>query len=160
MWDAGQYLKYAEERSRPFFDLLARVRLDQPHFIADLGCGAGNLTRALAERWPGARVIGIDSSLEMLTQAMPLGIPGRLDFEEADISLWTPPAPSELITSNAALQWVSDHDALLNRLATMLAPGGVLAVQMPYHVEDPAQRAIEETKVDSRWRVTLQGVGL
>jgi trans-aconitate 2-methyltransferase len=160
MWDAGQYLKYAEERSRPFFDLLARVRLEHAEFIADLGCGPGNLTRTLAERWPKARVVGVDSSPEMLEQARALAIPGRLDFVQGDIASWLPEKPADLIVSNAAFQWVSHHDILLARLAKMLAPGGTLAVQMPFHFENPAHLAIEETKADPRWRASLKGVGL
>lgn len=160
MWDAGQYLKYSEERSRPFFDLLARVRLEHAGFIADLGCGPGNLTRTLAERWPDARVVGVDNSPEMLEQAKPLAIPGRLDFVQADIASWAPEKPVNLIASNAACHWVSDHDVLLARLTKMLAPGGTLAVQMPYHFQNPAHLAIEEAKTDPRWSAVLQGVGL
>jgi len=160
MWDTEQYLKYSEERSRPFADLLARVRIEQPDFIADLGCGPGNLTRTLAERWPGARVVGVDSLREMLERARLLAMAARLDFALADIASWSPEKPVDLIVSNAALQWVGDHDALLPRLAGLLAPGGTLAVQMPYHFEDPAHLAIEETKADPRWSASLQGVGL
>lgn len=160
IWDAGQYLKYAEERSRPFFDLLARVRLEDVASIADLGCGPGNLTRTLAERWPGARVVGVDNSPEMLGKAWPLAIPGRLEFVQADISAWSPDEPVNLIVSNAALQWLSNHDELLSRLARMLAKGGTLAVQMPYHFQNPAHLAIEETKADPRWSAALEGVGL
>ena len=160
MWGAGQYLKYAEERSRPFFDLLARVRRENADFIADLGCGPGNLTRTLAERWPGARVIGVDSSPEMLEQAKPLAIPGRLGFMQADLASWMPNESMDLIVSNAALQWVDDHGALLVRLAKMLSPGGTLAVQMPHHFQDPAHLVIEKTRADPRWSTTLKGIGL
>jgi trans-aconitate 2-methyltransferase len=158
MWDAAQYLKYADERSRPFFDLLARVRKDNAARIADLGCGPGNLTRTLAERWPAAHVIGVDSSAEMLAQASP--IPGRLEFVKADLTSWTPDRPLDLIVSNAALQWVDHHEALLARLVGLLAPGGTLAVQVPYHFENPAHRIMEEAKADPRWSAALKGVGL
>jgi trans-aconitate 2-methyltransferase len=160
MWDAGQYLKYSEERSRPFFDLLVRVQKEQADFIADLGCGPGNLTRTLTERWPATRVVGVDNSPEMLERARPLAIPGRLDFVQADIGSWSPDEPVDLIVSNAAIQWVSDHEVLLARLAKMLGPGGTLAAQMPYHFQNPAHIAIEETKKDPRWNAALQGVGL
>src|SRR2546423_13413312 len=112
MWDAGQYLKYSGERSRPFCDLLARVRIEQADFITDLGCGPGNLTRTLSERWSAARVVGVDNCPEMLEQARPLAIPGRLDFVQADIASWWPDKSVDLIVSNAALQWVSAHDVL------------------------------------------------
>jgi trans-aconitate 2-methyltransferase len=160
MWDAGQYLKYAEERSRPFADLLARVRAEDAKLIADLGCGPGNLTRTLAERWPAARVVGVDNSSEMLARAQPLTLPGRLDFVQADLASWAAVRPVDLIVSNAAFQWVADHDTLFSRLGGMLAAGGTLAVQMPYHFENPAHLMIEETKADPRWRAALQGVGL
>jgi trans-aconitate 2-methyltransferase len=160
MWEAKQYLKYSEQRSRPFFDLLSRVRNERVHHVADLGCGPGNLTCTLHERWPAALVVGVDNSAEMLEQAQPLAIPGRLEFTRADIASWSPSRQLDVIASNAALQWVGDHEILLIRLAKMLAPGGTLAVQMPYYFEHPAHGAIEETKADPRWRATLQGIGL
>jgi trans-aconitate 2-methyltransferase len=160
MWDPQQYLQFADERSRPFFDLLAHVPCQQPKSIADLGCGAGNLTEKLSERWPQARVTGIDNSPEMLTKAKRLAIPGRLEFAQAAIENWTPAEPIDLLLSNAALHWVSDHAALLVRLAGMLTPNGMLAVQMPARFNTPSQTAIEETAADPRWAATLQGVGL
>lgn len=160
MWDAAQYLKYSDERSRPFFDLLARVNKENAGLIVDLGCGPGNLTRTLVDRWPLARVVGVDNSVEMLEQAKPLAIPGRLEFVQADVTSWTPGNPIDLIVSNAAFQWVGDHEALLGRLVNMLAPGGMLAVQMPYHFQNPAHLAIEEVKTDPRWSALLKGVGL
>jgi trans-aconitate 2-methyltransferase len=160
MWDARQYLKYSDERSRPFIDLLARVQREQTDFIADLGCGPGNLTRILTERWPAAKVVGLDNSPEMLEQARTLACPGRLDFVEADIASWSPEQPIDLVISNAALQWVPDHATLVNRLVKMLAPGGTLAIQMPVLFENPAHIAIEATTADSRWQKALGGVGL
>lgn len=160
MWDAQQYLKYAGERSRPFADLLARVNRDDPGAVADLGCGPGNLTRTLAERWPQARVVGVDSSPEMLGQARALAVPGRLEFVQAEIASWAPPGPVDVIISNAALQWVSDHGGLLARLAGLLAPGGTLAVQVPYHFRESPHLLIDEVKADPRWRAALAGVGL
>jgi trans-aconitate 2-methyltransferase len=160
MWDADQYLKYADERSRPFFDLLARVPESDANFIVDLGCGPGNLTRTLIDRWPQARVLGVDNSPEMLDQASRLAMPGRLDFLQADILSWSPAAPVDRIVSNAAWQWVGHHESLLSRLAKALSPGGTLAVQMPYHFQSPAHQIIEETKDDPRWRPALEGVGL
>jgi trans-aconitate 2-methyltransferase len=160
MWDAKQYLKYSDERARPFFDLLARVQSDRAAFIADLGCGPGHLTRGLAERWPSAHVVGVDNSAEMLEQARPLTIPGRLDFVQADIAAWSLATPLDLLVSNAALHWVNDHEPVLAHLVKMLAPGGTLAVQLPYHFENPAHLAIEDVKADPRWREALQGAGL
>lgn len=160
MWDAGRYLNYSKERSRPFYDLLARVNLDTAASIADLGCGPGHLTRVLADRWPHARIIGVDSSPEMLTKARQVSVPDRLAFVQADLASWPAPGPLDLIVSNAALQWVGDHERLLARLAGMLAPAGVLAVQVPAHFDDPAYQAIAETATRPRWDAVLRGVGL
>jgi trans-aconitate 2-methyltransferase len=157
-WDADQYLKFADERSRPFFDLLAQIRVDAPASIADLGCGTGSPTRALAERWPAARVVGVDNSPDMLKKAEPLS--GRLDFVLADVNEWTPPGPLDLIVSNATFHWVVDHDRLLARLKMMLRPGGTLAVQMPHRFNTPSQHAVDATSADPRWAELLRGVGL
>jgi trans-aconitate 2-methyltransferase len=126
MWNARDYLKFSAERSRPFADLLSQVRKEQARTIADLGCGTGNLTRVLAERWPTARVVGID----------------------------------DLLVSNAALQWVGDHDGLLMRLTGTLAADGILAVQLPSRFGSPMYVAIEETAAGPRWASRLKGVGL
>src|SRR4051794_37689981 len=99
MWDADQYLKFQTERARPFADLLAQVRPDRIRSIADLGCGTGHLTRTLAERWPDACVVGIDSSAAMLEKAQSLAVPGRLDFLQADIATWSPEHRFDLLVS-------------------------------------------------------------
>jgi trans-aconitate 2-methyltransferase len=160
MWDAYEYLKFAGERGRPFADLLAQVDRKDARLIADLGCGTGNLTRLLAERWSSATVIGVDSSLEMLVQAKRLTIPNRLEFVHRDIASWSPAAPVDLIVSNAALHWIPDHASLLSRLSSMLVAGGTLAVQMPNRFDNESQVAIEEIAADPRWAEKLKGVGL
>jgi trans-aconitate 2-methyltransferase len=160
MWDADQYLKFADERSRPFFDLLAQVRCEQPATIVDLGCGPGNLTRSAADRWPKARVLGIDNSESMLAQAQPRAIPGRLAFELADVETWSPSQPVELIVSNAALQWVRHHALLLPRIAGMLAPGGTLAVQLPDFFHMPAHAAIDAVAAEPRWAARVASAGV
>jgi trans-aconitate 2-methyltransferase len=160
MWDADEYSKFSRERSRPFRDLLAQVSLERPELIADLGCGTGSLTRSLADRWPSARVLGIDESPEMLAEALPLAIPSRLEFVRAEIAEWSPGRPVDLIVSNAALHWIGDHAALFARLAAMLSPGGTLAVQMPDRFQTPSQAAIEQAVSDPRFSSVLKGVGL
>jgi trans-aconitate 2-methyltransferase len=160
MWDADQYTKFSRERSRPFDDLMAQVTVERPEFIVDLGCGTGSLTRTLAERWPAARVLGVDSSVEMLEKARPQAIPGRLEFTQSDIGQWKPDRPADLIVSNAALHWIPDHDALFRRLAGMLAPQGTLAVQMPDRFRTPSQEAIEAASANPRWSSRLAGIGL
>jgi trans-aconitate 2-methyltransferase len=159
-WDPTQYLRFQPERSRPFFDLLEHVTWERVNAAADLGCGTGELTRALCERWPDAAVIGVDSSPEMLDHARKWTVPGRLEFVQADISTWESPRPLDLIVSNAALQWVGNHDKLLPALCAMLAPAGTLAVQLPCHFETPAHRVIAEVTEAPRWQAQLHGVGL
>jgi trans-aconitate 2-methyltransferase len=160
MWDADQYSKFARERSRPFDDLLGQIMAESPRSIVDLGCGTGSQTRRLAERWPAARVVGVDSSAEMLEKSRGLAIPGRLEFVQAGIDEWSPTGPVDLIVSNAALHWIAVHESLLKRLAAMLAPSGTLAVQMPARFGTASQDAIEAACADPRWSSQLQGVGL
>ncbi|WP_020475622.1 methyltransferase [Zavarzinella formosa] len=160
MWDAKEYLKFADERSRPFADLLGQVRQQECRRIVDLGCGTGHLTLTLAERWPAARVTGVDQSAEMLAKATPLAIPHRLEFVQADIADWSADGPVDLLVSNAALHWLGDHRGLFTRLAGLLAPGGTLAVQMPNRFRTATQFAVEEATADPRWASRLQGVGL
>jgi trans-aconitate 2-methyltransferase len=162
MWDANQYNKFAAERERPFADLVEQAAQSGTEIrqIVDLGCGPGRLTRQLAERWPAAHVVGVDNSPEMLTKAQPLTVPGRLEFVQADLALWSPDQPVDLILSNAALHWIADHERLLTRLAGWLGPSGTLAVQMPNRFDGPVQQAIDATAADPRWAAQLRGVGL
>src|SRR5579859_428687 len=160
MWNREQYLKFMNERSRPFFDLLARVPPGNYRHIVDLGCGPGNLTKVLAEQWPKALVTGLDNSPAMLADVAALAIPGRLEFVQGDISSWNPAGPVDLLVSNAVLQWIAGHEVLLPRLAALLLNGGTLAVQLPIHMNTPAQQAVAEVVQRGRWRTILAGVGL
>ena len=127
-WDPAQYLQFSDQRLRPALDLLGQVRLDAPAHIVDLGCGAGNVSVILKQRFPAAEVVGVDSSASMLEKARAAAPACR--FEQGDFATWQPAVASSLIYSNAALQWVGGHAALFPRLMSLLAPGGVLAVQM------------------------------
>jgi trans-aconitate 2-methyltransferase len=160
MWDPTQYQKFARERARPFHDLLAQVRREHIDSAADLGCGPGTMTRVLAERWPEASVIGVDHSPEMLAEARPHVIPGRLRFEEGDLTTWRPAAPLDLLVCNAALHWAADHAGVLASWSALLAPRGVLAVQMPYAFRTPSHRLIHQTAQEPRWADRLAGAGL
>jgi trans-aconitate 2-methyltransferase len=142
-WDPSRYLAFADHRQRPALELLARVPLSSPTLVYDLGCGTGSATRAVSGRWPEARVIGVDSSTEMLERAA--ATPSRIEWLAADVRSWEPSQPAHLIYSNAALHWVGDHDALFPRLLARLAPGGCLAVQMPLSWDLPSHHAIRET---------------
>jgi trans-aconitate 2-methyltransferase len=166
MWDPGAYLRFGDERSRPFFDLLSRVRADEPGFVVDLGCGPGHLTAALAARWPAARVLGVDSSPEMIEAARTGGEAaaaaraGRLEFRLADIRTWQPGRPVDVITCNAVLQWIPGHEELLAEWVRWLAPGGWLAFQLPGNFDQPSHTILRELAIAPRWRSLLDGVQL
>ena len=140
-WDPSQYLKFGNQRLRPALDLLARLPLDQPQRVVDLGCGAGNVTRFIAQRWPQAQVTGVDSSAEMLAKARS-ALPAA-QWIEAGIGAWQPEAPVDLIYSNAALHWLPGHAQLFPALMAKLKPGGVLAVQMPRNWGAPSHTSID-----------------
>ena len=161
MWDPGQYLRYAEQRGRPFFDLLARVPAVQPEFVVDLGCGPGNLTAPLTERWPGAEILGVDNSPEMIAAAQAEhGNRPRLAFRQADMRDWRPERPVDVLISNAALQWVPGHLAVIRRWPGLLAPGGWLAFQLPGNYDQPSHAILLELVRSERWRGLLAGVQL
>lgn len=161
MWDPGQYGRFADERSRPFFDLMARVGADDPQLVADLGCGTGTLTASLADRWPAAAVLGVDSSAAMIEAAAALGSRGgRLSFTLGDVRGWAPARRPDVIVSNAVLQWVPDHLDVLRRWAGLLAPGGWLAVQVPGNFDQPSHAVLRELAGSARWRPLLAGVEL
>jgi trans-aconitate 2-methyltransferase len=152
-WNPDLYLAFGDHRLRPALDLLARIPLERPRRIVDLGCGPGNVTKFLAERWPDAAVVGVDNASAMLERAR-RDFP-RLTWQRADIAAWQPEQPPDLIFSNAALHWLDGHDRLFPRLLGMLAPGGVLAVQMPRNFGAPSHVAIDATVEDGPWRTRL-----
>jgi trans-aconitate 2-methyltransferase len=153
-WDPAQYLKFAGPRLRPALDLLQRIDLEAPKTIYDLGAGAGNVTRLIAGRWPAAKIVGVDSSSEMLAKAA-IEMP-NLDWQQADLGTWRPATPPDLIYSNAALHWLDDHDKLFTGLFASLAPKGVLAVQIPRNFGARSHTSITETALDGPWRKTLE----
>ncbi len=162
MWDPGTYLRFGTERARPFFDLVSRVQAEAPGFVADLGCGPGNLTAALAARWPAARVLGVDSSPEMIeaARAETGAQAGRLTFQLADLRAWQPDQPIDVITCNAVLQWIPGHQELLASWVRWLAPGGWLAFQLPGNFDQPSHTILRELASTPRWRPLLDGVQL
>lgn len=161
MWDPGQYLRYAGERARPFFDLLARVGAADPGYVADLGCGPGNLTATLAERWPTAEIVGVDNSAEMIAAAgADHGANPRLRFRQADMRGWRPERPVDVLVSNAALQWVPGHLDVVRRWPGLLSPGGWLAFQLPGNYDQPSHAILLELVSSERWRGLLAGVAL
>ncbi|WP_328464858.1 trans-aconitate 2-methyltransferase [Streptomyces sp. NBC_00448] len=165
-WDPHQYLRHSTHRTRPFLDLLTRITElpggDTPR-IADIGCGPGNVTARLADRWPGAHITGYDSSADMLDAARehagPTSGGGELDFRKADAAVWTPDEPFDLIVSNAALQWVPGHADRFPSWLEHIAPGGVLAFQVPGNFNAPSHALLAELCDTPHWRARLAGHG-
>jgi trans-aconitate 2-methyltransferase len=152
-WDPTQYLRYTDERLRPALDLMARVPLDAPSRIVDLGCGPGNVTAILAQRWPSAAVIGLDGSAAMLDKARAAA--PACTFIEGSFGTWAPAGKVDLLYSNAALHWLGGHPALFPRLLGHLAPGGVFAVQMPAMHDAPLRALQHEVAANGPWAERL-----
>lgn len=153
VWNPDQYLKFADHRLRPSQDLLARVDLAEAKLVCDVGCGPGNVTPLLRARFPQARLVGIDSSAEMLEKAR-AAHPGD-DWILADAAHWVPDSPPDLLFANASLQWLGDHATLFPRLFGLLAPGGTLAVQMPRNFQAPSHQGMLEAALGGPWREVL-----
>ncbi|BDG71065.1 methyltransferase domain-containing protein [Roseomonas fluvialis] len=152
-WDAAQYLRFEDERLRPALDLIGRIAHPGPARVVDLGCGAGNALPALAARFAGAEVMGVDGSAAMLAKATGFAT------QQADITTWTPASPVDVLFSNAALQWLGAHATLFPRLLTCVAPGGVLAVQMPSMHAAPLRAEQDRVAREGPWAATLARVG-
>ncbi len=152
-WSPKQYSTFEGERTRPVRDLLAAVPVASAHSAIDVGCGPGNSTEVLAERFPGASIRGFDSSPDMIAAARKR-LPGAV-FDVLDVATWNEPGPFDVILANAVFQWVPDHASLLPALAAKLAPGGSLAVQMPDNLAEPAHRLMRETAADGQWATKL-----
>ena len=154
-WNPSLYTRFEDERTRPARDLLARVPLHSAARVFDLGCGPGNSTALLAARFPAGEIVGTDNSESMLGSARSR-LPG-LRFEACDIADWEPAVPPDLIYANAALQWLGDHERLFPRLFAALAPGGVLAIQMPDNHEEPSHRLMREVATEAPWSAHIDG---
>lgn len=155
-WDPERYLTFGDERGRPFVDLLARVGATEVSRVVDLGCGPGNLTAILRQRWPAAGVVGVDSSPEMVGRAREAGIEG-VRFEVGDLRAWQADRPVDVLVSNATLQWVPDHLALLPGLVAQVAPGGWLAFQVPGNFAEPSHALLHELAAEERFREYVAG---
>lgn len=155
-WNPQAYEAFAHHRMRPAIDLLNRVPLVAPRRIVDLGCGSGGVTLLLAQRWPGARILALDSSAEMLTKARTRST--AIEWQHADLAAWRPSERFDLLFSNAALHWLSDHAGLFSRLGEALAPGGVLAVQMPSNFSAPSHVLMHELALEPLYRTYLEAL--
>jgi len=156
VWNPQTYLTFADERTRPAAELLARVPQDAPSRVIDLGCGPGNSTALLRTRWVDARIEGLDSSADMLAQAKKSGI--AADWIEADVASWTASAPYDVIFSNATFQWLGDHASLLPRLIDLVKPGGTFAFQVPHNMDAPSHALMRETAAHGPWSAKLRNV--
>jgi trans-aconitate 2-methyltransferase len=156
VWDPEKYLDYADLRARPFHDLIARIGVSSPRRVVDLGCGPGNLTVSLRERWPGAILECGDSSPEMVESARSRG----LDASLLDVRDWTPAPDTDVVVSNAVLQWVPGHESLLRRWVSELPPGAVVAVQVPGNFNAPSHALTRELAASPAWASRLADVVL
>jgi len=156
-WDPEVYLAYADERGRPFLDLISRIDAVEPLRVVDLGCGPGNLTRVLADRWPAADVVGLDSSPEMTEKANSEHSTG-VRFEVADLRGWRPADPVDVLVSNATLQWVPGHLDVLPEMVAQVAPGGWFAFQVPGNFTEPSHVLLDQLAEDDRFSAYLQGI--
>ena len=153
-WNPQQYLKFSGHRLRPALDLLMRIPDFAVHSIADLGAGAGNVTKMIKERWPDAAVTAVEGSAEMVATGKKEA--PQVEWQHADLAAWHPAQRYDLIYSNAALHWLPDHDKLFPSLIARLQPGGILAVQMPRNFEALSHTLIAETALNGPWRAKLE----
>lgn len=151
-WDPAQYQKYGDERSRPFVELIARIDATDPSYVVDLGCGPGPLTRLLADRWPSAEALGVDSSPDMIEAAQEFAIAGRLGFVVGEIASWQPGRAVDVLVANAALHWVPGHVELIPQFASWLTDGGVVAFQVPDNFTEPSHTLLRDLRLSPRWR--------
>ncbi|MGG5172614.1 trans-aconitate 2-methyltransferase [Pseudarthrobacter sp. J1738] len=158
-WDPTKYTQFGDYRDRPFFDLAGRVMTESPDVVVDLGCGPGNLTASLARRWPNARVIGLDSSTAMLERAQTHAAKhSNLEFVQGDIATWQPAPEVDVVITNAALQWVPEHQKLLVEWLRALRPGAWFALQVPGNFNAPSHELMREVADSPRWSERLAGV--
>ncbi len=154
-WNPDRYLQFKSERTQPSFDLVARIELDKPKTIIDIGCGPGNSTQVLALRWRTSDVTGLDNSKAMIEKA-------GTDFPKqhwmlGDVRDMNGDTTYDLVFSSATLQWVPDHESLLPRLISLVNPGGAIAIQIPRFKTMPVSRAIDAVSKREKWSTNTKG---
>ena len=154
-WNPGLYLKFGDERTQPSVDLVSRIKAINPRNIIDVGCGPGNSTMVLANRWPEAEIYGLDSSRAMIEKA-------RLDYPEkiwlqGDILDFVPEQKYGIVFSNAVLQWIPDHEKLVSGLFDMVDAGGALAVQISLFSSMTMGKIIEDVSSSGVWQKLMEG---
>ena len=151
-WNSAQYVRFRKERTQPAIDLAARIGLDAPASVLDVGCGPGNSTAILQERFPYAKILGVDSSPNMLERARKEH--PELEFRQLDVSseAWDLDGAFDLVFSNACIHWVPDHHRLLPKMMSVLNSGGMLAVQVPITSEEPMHQILHEISGRDAWR--------
>jgi trans-aconitate 2-methyltransferase len=152
-WNPSSYLQFGDERTRPAIDLVTRIALDSPRTAIDLGCGPGNSTQLLRQRWPQSRVIGLDSSAEMIESASQ-SYPDQ-EWVLGSLQEWRADVPQDLVFSNAALQWVPGHAELTRRLFAQAASGGALAFQIPSAKYSVVRSIIHDVAGDPTWAAQM-----
>lgn len=153
-WNATLYLNFDNERLRPALDLLAQIPAKDPKLIYDLGCGPGNVTMYLKQRWSNARVVGIDSSADMIAKAQ--AISSEIEWRLADLTTWQADAPADVLYTNATLHWLDNHEVLFPRLLDAVKPGGVMAIQIPNNFSAPSHTSIADVVRDGPWQERLK----
>ena len=154
-WDPAEYMRFGDERTRPSVDLVSRITVGSPASVIDLGCGPGNSTRVLRQRWPSARVTGLDNSAQMISTA-------RREYPDGDwilssIEDWRPAQAFDVVFSNAALQWLPGHGPLVERLFGHVSPGGALGLQVPSADYALVRTLIHEIALDGPWAARMVG---
>lgn len=153
-WDPNQYLRFERERTQPCIDLVNRINVEQANFAVDLGCGPGNSTRVLAQRFSHCSILGVDSSKQMIQRAradMP-----AFKFEVGDAAAWQGDRAYDVLLSNACFQWIEDHKPLFERLMGQLRVGGQLAVQMPRNFQSPTHQILRSVVTSPPFSSKLQ----
>ncbi|EIJ41996.1 trans-aconitate methyltransferase [Beggiatoa alba B18LD] len=154
IWNPQQYLKFGDYRLRPALDLIARIPLATAQVVVDLGCGAGTVSPHLQNRWQMARVIGVDSSADMLAHARQQY--PQIEWVQSDIASWQPSESCDILFSNAVLHWLVHHDVLLPRLLQCVKPSGIFAIQLPMSFDTPSHTLITQTALQGVWAETLR----